>query len=370
MATTSKTKRAPKRNTLIALGSALMVALVGYTLVLTKAAGFFANVDPSTATLSGNATLVSQTDGTQVLQFNTGTTPPPSGGCPAGQVGTPPTCLPAPPAPVANGKQWTVGFSEEFNSTDYDHTKLTPCFDWNYGDCTSSFNNGYEHYLPGQVRLSGGMAHLMAEPLSPPYTDNACYTGRCTYKAGLLSTARPSATNGSDYLYKFTYGYVEASLKPATQQGFFVAFWMIPADPTYNYNYEIDILEQLGIPHPSDMEMHYHYNGRNTSYTPNSGGTIGGINSNNGACPVMDYGQGMHRFGVDWEPTFVAFYIDGIKCGQFNGTVGGTIASTPMQLLIHQMVSNNWQRDAAVPLVDNTLSNDLPVDYIRVYQQR
>src|SRR5688572_615352 len=76
--------------------------------------------------------------------------PPPTnlrivtGSCPAGQIGAPPNCFPAPPAPVGAGKHWEVVYSEEFNGTSLDTTKLTPCFDWNYGACTASFNQGKE----------------------------------------------------------------------------------------------------------------------------------------------------------------------------------------------------------------------------------
>jgi len=34
-----------------------------------------------------------------------------------------------------------------------------------------------------------------------------------------------------------------------------------------------------------------------------------------------------------------------------------------------QMVNNNWQRSIGKGLLDTTLSNDVPVDYMRVYQQ-
>ena len=64
--------------------------------------------------------------------------------CPAGQVGTPPACFPAPPAPVANGKQWTVIYSEEFDGTALDLSKLKHCFDLNLGGCTSSFYTSKE----------------------------------------------------------------------------------------------------------------------------------------------------------------------------------------------------------------------------------
>lgn len=130
-----------------------------------------------------------------------------TGSCPVGETGTPPNCFPAPPAPAASGKHWEMVFSEEFNGTSLDTTKLTPCFDWNYGSCTQSFNTGKERYLLSQVQLNG-TAKLVAEPLSPPHANSACYQGQCTYKAGLVSTAHPRADDGSPYLFPFTYGYV------------------------------------------------------------------------------------------------------------------------------------------------------------------
>ena len=285
-----------------------------------------------------------------------------STGCASGQVGTPPNCYPAPPAPLASGKQWKMIFNEEFGGTDYDHNKLTPCFDWNFGDCTNTFNNGREHYDPSQVRVSGGTAKLVAEPHSPPYSDGACQNSSCTYYSGLLSTARPNAGNGSDYLFSFTYGYVEASLKQPATQGFFTAFWMLPTDTSYNYDTEIDILENLGYDSQT-MFMTYHYNNRSTSYTPNSG--VG----DNGSCPANDLSGAFHRFAVDWEPTHVAWYIDGVKCGQFSGN-SSTIEDGPMQIILDLMVDNNWQRSWGVGLADDTLVRQLEVDYLRVYQQQ
>ncbi|HSX16126.1 MAG TPA: glycoside hydrolase family 16 protein [Candidatus Saccharimonadales bacterium] len=284
-----------------------------------------------------------------------------SSSCPSGQIGTPPSCYQAPPAPLLAGKQWHLSWNEEFGGSDYDHNKLTPCFDWNYGGCTSTFNNGREHYDPGQIQVSSGTAKLIAQPHSPAYADGACQNSSCTYYSGLLSTARPSASNGSGYLYSFTYGYVEASLKLPATRGFFTAFWMLPTDTSYNYRSEIDILENLGYDNKT-MFQTYHYNDRNDNYTPNTG-----VN-NNGACPVTDLSGGFHRFAVDWEPAYVAFYIDGTKCGQFNGDAS-TIENGPMQIILDLMVDNNWQRSWNEGLTDPTLTRQLEVDYLRVYQQ-
>jgi hypothetical protein len=273
-----------------------------------------------------------------------------------------PGCPAGPPVAASDGKRWRLSFTEEFNGGDYDHRKLTPCFDWNYGgECTSTFNHGREHYQPSQVVVSNGTGKLIAAPRSPPFPSSACQNGSCTYKAGLLSTARPRADDGSGYLYKFTYGYVEARIKFPATQGFFTAFWMLPADPSYNYQSEIDILELLGDD-PTTMFMTYSYGAdRSQAYNVNSG------KHNNGACPAKDYSRGFVRLGLDWQPDHIAWYIDGKKCAQFSNA--SQIEDGPMQIILHMMVDNDWQREWNVGLTDPTLTRQLEVDYLRVYQQ-
>ncbi|WP_433609040.1 glycoside hydrolase family 16 protein [Dactylosporangium sp. CA-139114] len=266
----------------------------------------------------------------------------------------------APSIAPAAGKRWTIGFSEEFNGSSLDKTKLSPCFDWNTGDCTSTFNGGREHYQPSQVVVSGGTAKLIAAPLSPPYKSSACQGGSCTYKAGLVSTARPNADNGSKYLYSFTFGYVESRFKFPATQGFFTAFWMLPADPSYNYKTELDILEEMGDD-PSTMYMTYHWDDRKESMHVNTG------KKNNGKCAAKDYSKDFVRMGVDWEPDHISWYIDGVECARF--TNAPAIEKGPMQLLMHMMVDNDWQRGWGVGLTDPSLTRQLEVDYIRVYQQ-
>ncbi|WP_432976493.1 glycoside hydrolase family 16 protein [Dactylosporangium sp. CA-233914] len=282
---------------------------------------------------------------------------PSATGTKAGSTGSGPG---APPIAAAAGKRWTLGYSEEFNGTSLDKSKLSPCFDWNSGDCTSTFNEGREHYQPSQVVVSGGTAKLIAAPLSPAYPSSACQNGSCTYKAGLVSTSRPNASDGSKYLYSFTYGYVESRFKFPVARGFFTAFWMLPTDPTYNYKTEIDILEQLGN-EPSTMFMTYHYNNRDTAFSGNKG------MYNNGKCPVKDYSKDFVRMGLDWQPDHIAWYIDGVECARF--TDAANIAKDPMQIILHLMVDNNWQRRSGAGLADPTLTRQLEVDYIRVYQQ-
>ena len=136
---------------------------------------------------------------------------------------------------------------------------------------------------------------------------------------------------------------------------------MLPADPSYNYRNELDILELLGDD-PSTMFMTYHYNNRDQSFPVNTG------KHNNGACPVKDYSKEFVDMAVDWEPDHIAWYIDGVKCAQF--TDAAHIENGPMQIILHMMVDNDWQRQWNVGLTNPTLSRQLEVDYLRVYQQR
>lgn len=277
---------------------------------------------------------------------------------PAGCSGDAATCPVEPPFDAPPGKRWKLSFAEEFNGTGYDPSKFTPCFDWNQGDCTASFNHGRERYQPSQIVVSGGTAKLIATP-SAPVAASGCQDGTCTYKAGLLSTARPRA-DAPDYLYKFTYGYVKSRLKFPATQGFFTAFWMLPAEPSFEYDTELDILELLGDD-PSTMFMTYHYGGRDNSFAVNGG------KGDNGACAVKDYSKGFVRIGVDWQPGHISWYIDGEKCATFSDA--DAIEDGPMQLILHMMVDNDWQRHWDVGLADPTLTRQLEVDYVRVFQQ-
>lgn len=75
------------RNKLIALAAVVLILIIGYIFVQSRASGFFASVTPATASLTGNAKLVTEADGSKTVQFNAPpittpppTTPPPSGG--------------------------------------------------------------------------------------------------------------------------------------------------------------------------------------------------------------------------------------------------------------------------------------------------
>lgn len=326
---------------------ASLVALVGVaTLFATKAATPTASIQPESGTISSPATNVSNSSasGGRLVKFNAATTPP--------------TNDVQPPIAADSGKTWRSTFSEDFDGTTLNLAKMTPCWSWagSYEGCTEGFNAGAkEVYRPSQVRLSGGTAKLVAEPAT------GLSSGR-RYKSGMVATTNTPGGNWQSPLYKFKYGYLEARLKTPPQNGFMTAFWLVePSNPAngYPYAYEIDVLESLSGENIS--HMHVHYNNRGSSWTPNRG--------NNGSCPAFNPSQAFHTYGIDWKPTYIAFYIDGKECGRFTSSTGNIWAGDLVPQ-INLMVDTNWNRDAGVPLNDFTQVGTLEVDYMKVWQQQ
>ncbi len=276
-------------------------------------------------------------------------------------VSSPSTNSVAPPVAADAGKTWGLKFNEDFNGNSVDLNKWTPCFSWagSYDGCTTSFNAGREAYQPSQVQLSNGTAKLVAEPANPKIWG-------LDYKSGLLSTTnKPSGVTGTlqgPSLYKFTYGYAEARLKMPAQKGFFSAFWMLPVSKNPNggwpYEYEIDILEALGGNDPYAYQT-IHYNNRSQQWQ---------ASSPPGQCKnwtASDLYGNFHTYGVNWQPTYIDFYIDGIKCDRFTNEIW----KSDMELILNLMVDHSWQK-AYPSLYGATGTGVLEVDYVKVWQQQ
>jgi beta-glucanase (GH16 family) len=282
------------------------------------------------------------------------------GSCPpaTAQASQPPPAVPLP----AGADSWRMILDENFDGAAYDASKWNPYADWSGN---GSFNNGREKYYPSQVRLSGGICNLVAEP----EPGAAVFEG--SYRSGELLSARANTQAATPYKFSFQYGYVEARVKIVNVPGFFGALWMLPAKKNFTYEWEIDILEVLGHDHRT-MFQTYHYSpglpadqDRNASWTPNRG------TGSNGSAPVLDYSAGYHTFGVDWQADHLAFYIDGIRSGAFPtpGTGNANIPHTPGYILLQQMVENNWIRSTGELLPDPSASVDtFHIDYVRVWQ--
>jgi beta-glucanase (GH16 family) len=94
---------------------------------------------------------------------------------------------------------------------------------------------------------------------------------------------------------------------------------------------------------------------------------------------VMDHGQkhdighswaepdtssNWHRFGVDWSPQALVWYVDGVEAWRF--TDSGQIPAEPMYLLANLAVGGDWP---GAPDHSTPFPSTLQIDYVRVWQR-
>ena len=178
-------------------------------------------------------------------------------------------------------------------------------------------NNEYQWYSPAANTLEtntvSGTAEkalvITARPLATP--KGRCRwgaTNSCTWSAGKLTTM--------DHV-GFMYGRIEAMIRMPAGTGTVPAFWMLGADfPTVSWPQagEIDIVEApavnpktvwttLHMPRVTPLNGDYHL--QYPSWDCAS------------SCNRYEYSANLssdfHRYGMEWFPTHIDFYFDGIK---------------------------------------------------------
>jgi len=80
---------------------------------------------------------------------------------------------------------------------------------------------------------------------------------------------------------------------------------------------------------------------------------------------LADYTAGFHTFAVDWQPTYLDYYIDGVLRIRVTDTT--RIPTEPMYVLANLAVGGNWpgSPDATTPF-----PSDLEIDWIHVFERK
>ena len=121
---------------------------------------------------------------------------------------------------------------------------------------------------------------------------------------------------------------------------------MLPA--SYESRPEIDVLEARGS-NTNRVNFNVHFDEAVTGGSYTDTGT--------------DFSGGYHTFAVDWQPTALTFYVDGIERWRYTGA---GIPSEPMYLVLNLAVGGVYDGspDASTPF-----PSYFDVDYVRVWQQ-
>ncbi|WP_165830546.1 family 16 glycosylhydrolase [Phenylobacterium soli] len=162
--------------------------------------------------------------------------------------------------------------------------------------------------------------------------------GSYNYTSGFMTTASS---------FQQTYGYFEISAKIPAGQGLWPAFWLMPTDGSTLP--ELDVMEVLGqTPTTLVMSVHTQAAGYPQLFSQWATG-------------LPDLSQSFHRFGVDWEPDKITYYLDGKPLYQLATPAD---LNKPMYMIANLAVGGNWPGS---PDWSTHFPAQFQIDYIRAY---
>lgn len=219
------------------------------------------------------------------------------------------------------GCLYQLSFRDDFTGASLDTTK------WN-AQYPSGNGGEQQFYSPEAITLQDGILKITAEkrPMQGfPFT------------SGIITTQG---------MFSQQYGFFNIRAKLPKGQGFWPAFWMLPAQP--DYPTEIDIFEMLGGD-PSTIYMSNHWRDAGQHHQKQ-------IISYQG----VDFSEDFHTFSLHWDPTVLIWYVDGVE--RYRTTEG--IPNAPMYLLANFAVGGQWPGN---PDSTTSFPASMEIDYIHVY---
>lgn len=249
-----------------------------------------------------------------------------------------------------------VIFQDNFDGDSLDRSK----WQTNTPDdgCSLVGNKEQQCYTNEQVTVQGGALHLTAVRQSTTGQVTTFDTGSLVVKtmtfpfgSGLVQTGHApdpaQKSKGAPGLFAFQYGYFEAQLKIPAGRGLWPAFWTQSADGVWPP--EIDALEVLAD-NPSLWRGNYHWS------------ESGKDKEDPSEWSGPDFSKDFHTIGVDWQPSAITWYIDGVVRKTYKDAAH--ITSSPQNLLLNLAVGG-W---AGNPDATTVFPSELLVDRVLVCQ--
>lgn len=232
--------------------------------------------------------------------------------------------------PRAQAQTYQQVWADEFT------TGIGP--DWRFETGAGGWgNNEQQYYQAANARVVNGELQI---------------TARRENVGGAAYTSARLKTQG---VKEFKYGRVEARLKLPLGQGLWPAFWMLGGN-----------IGQVGWPACGEIDIMEHINAENKVY-----GTVHWENNGHAEYGgnIVTSPQDYHVYAVEWEPTYIRWFVDGIKFHEVNiaNNAGGTEEfQRPFFLLLNLAVGGNWPGQS----VDNSrFPATMSIDYVRVFQK-
>lgn len=178
-------------------------------------------------------------------------------------------------------------FAASFSGSALDTSVWDTCYPWLSQQGCNNFGNHEESewYLPSQVKVSGGLLHLVAQRKATLGTSSTGAPKRYDCRSGMI-TSYPGL--------RFKYGYVQIIARIPSSPGLWPALWLDPAN--LGWPPEMDMVESWG--HGVFAGSFFH---------PFPKGT----KSDRGLISPPSAAAGWHIFALSWTRTQMTWLMDG-----------------------------------------------------------
>jgi beta-glucanase (GH16 family) len=240
-------------------------------------------------------------------------------------------------------KQWALVWSDEFN-----YTGLPDSTKWNYDVGGNGWgNNELEYYTKARWQNARVMNGNLIIELRKEKMDARDYT-----------SARLVTKGKGDWKY----GKIEVRAKLPRGLGTWPAIWMLGSATPFKWpdDGEIDIMEHVGFD-PGVIHGSIHCQKYNHVIGTQKTSVI----------KVNDCMDEYHVYGLEWDSENITILVDDKKYFSFKNEHTGYDAwpfMQPMHLLLNIAFGGNWGGQKGID--DSILSQQMLVDYVRVYQMQ
>jgi|GEM_PF-2793216 len=230
-------------------------------------------------------------------------------------------------APFGNKSGYELVFHDEFNGNRLDTSKWSTQFYWG-----RTHNTHYMTYFaPDTFEVTDGKLRIKAEKRRG---------SRPEYKGGLINTFERFA---------WQYGYFEMKAKLPKGKGLWPAFWL--SSNSKEWPPEIDIFELLGH-EPNKVYLTIHWRDASGKHKYRQRAYVG-----------ADFSRDYHIFAVEWTPTEIIWYIDGIE--KYRNNRG--VPQVPMCLMAAMTIGGDWP---GAPDRTTSFPAYMDIDFIRVFKKK
>jgi len=269
----------------------------------------------------------------------------------------------------ANDPHWDLVWQDDFNTLNTNIWKVKNNFD-HYGGEPQVYTSRTDNVFIDNGNLVLRVRNENYSCPQPAINQWGC--ARQNNTGQLYNYTSGWVESKQDYNTK--YGYIEARIKLPYGHGFWPAFWTFVGDGVpYNTNAgEIDIFEMLGSEPTSTITTNVHHDYCSPSRPDYNNGNCSNLPSDYLELTPTGFSWDgtWHTYGIEWSPSKLIWYIDGIPSRVYHQT-GQTDLATGMPMypvdpvrIILNLALEPW----SPPNSSTPFPSDMRVDYVRTYK--